>query len=120
MVSKTVITLCLISFTLTIDYSLSLISAEAYWVMMGGNKDLSGLIFGLYDASTIIISPLLAVYLGRFDGSYKGIFLWGLIINAVGNLLYALAYIASSWSLIVAGRVISGIGATVLPLAMVY
>ena len=117
--SHTLVIFCLLSFTLTIDYSISLISAEAYWVSMGGNDDLSGIIFGLYDASTIIITPILAIYIGK-GGSYKLMFICGLIINMLGNAVYALAYLASSWKMIVIGRTMSGIGSTVLPLLMVY
>src|SRR6218665_511977 len=94
---KIIAILCFLSFTLTIDYSLSLISEEAYWVSTGGNKRLSGVVFGLYDASPIVVAPLLAWYLGK-GGSYKKMFLIGLIINIVGNAFYAMADLVSRWS----------------------
>ena len=110
---------CLIAFTLTIDFSLSLISAQAYWIVTGGQKKIAGLVFGLYDASTICISPLLSIYIAK-GGSYNKIFVAGIVINFIGNLLYAIADYFSSWELIFAGRVVSGLGATCVPLLMVF
>jgi MFS family permease len=110
---------CLIAFTLTIDYSLSLISAQAYWVLMGGDKELSGLVFGLYDATTICITPLLAIYISK-GGSYNKMFVLGLIINMMGNIFYGLAFYAESWIFILVGRIIAGLGATCVPLLMVF
>jgi hypothetical protein len=43
-----------------------------------------------------------------------------LIINIIGNALYALAYIANTYFMILFGRAISGLGATTLPMLMVY
>jgi MFS family permease len=122
MVSTTVKVFCLLSFTLTIDYSLSLISAQAYWTATGGDKNLAGLIFGLYDASTIVVTPLLAYYLEKSSSPnrYKNMFIVGLVTNMLGNLVYAFAYSVKSWLMILLGRLVSGIGATVLPLLMVY
>lgn len=114
-----IVIFCLLAFALTIDYSLSLISTVAYWVDMGGNPDLSGLIFGLYDASTIIVVPILSFYL-ESGGSYKKMFIMGLAINIFGEVFYALANVAESWEMILAGRLIAGLGATVLPMIMVY
>jgi MFS family permease len=47
-------------------------------------------------------------------------FIVSLVINMIGNLIYALAYYADSWEMILIGRLVSGIGATALPLIMVY
>jgi MFS family permease len=116
---KIIAIFCLLSFTLTIDYSLSLISAEAYWIETGGNHHFSGLVFGIYDALTIFITPLIAIYIGK-NGSYKKIFIIGLIINILGNILYALAYFFHSWIMIISGRGLAGLGATTLPMLMVY
>jgi MFS family permease len=109
----------IIAFTLTIDYSLSLISTQAYWISMGGQKGLSGLVFGLYDAPTILFTPLLAYYIAK-GGSYGRMFMISLIINMFGNLLYALADYAETYVLIMLGRLVSGLGATCFPLIFVF
>lgn len=116
---KTIGIFCLLSFTLTIDYSLSLISTEAYWTRAGGDYHLTGFIFGVYDALTIFVTPLLSIYIGK-GGSYKKMFICGLIVNILGNVLYALAYICSNWIMILVGRTLAGLGATTLPMIMVY
>lgn len=110
---------CLIAFTLTIDYSLSLISAQAYWIQAGGRKELAGLVFGLYDAMTIIISPLFSIYITK-KGNYKTMFMIGLLINLTGNVFYAMTYYLMDPMMILIGRVISGIGASTVPLLMVF
>jgi MFS family permease len=120
MVSKIVAVFCFLSFTLSIDYSLSLISAQAYWIATGGNPTLTGLLFGIYDGPTIIVTPLLAIFLGKRKITYKTVFIVGLIINLLGNICYALADIAGSWLMVILGRGIAGIGASVLPLIMTY
>ena len=114
-----IIVFCILSFTLTIDYSLSLISAEAYWTQTGGNEHTAGFVFGIYDATTIFVTPLLALYIGK-GGSYKKMFIAGLIINIIGNALYALAYVFRRWEMIICGRGLAGLGATTLPMLMVY
>jgi len=118
--NKVIIILCLLSLTLTIDYSLSLISAVAYWINTGGNEKYAGLIFGIYDASTIFITPILAWKIEKSKWSYKMIFISSLIINIIGNASYSLANYFNKWQLIAIGRFVSGIGASVLPLLMVY
>lgn len=120
MVSKIIAVFCFLSFTLSIDYSLSLISAQAYWIANGGDQNLTGLLFGIYDGPTIIVAPLLAIILGKQVISYKTVFIIGLIINLIGNILYALADVSNSWLLIIIGRGVAGLGASVLPLIMTY
>lgn len=110
---------CLLALALSIDYSLSLITAQAYWMSLGGSQKLAGLAFGIYDASTFIFAPVLAVYISR-GHSYKRMFAIGLLINIVGNAVYALAYLANDPIMILAGRAISGLGAACLPFVMVY
>lgn len=86
---------------------------------MGGKKEMAGLVFGLYDASTICISPLLSLYIAK-GGSYNKMFITGIVINLLGNLFYALADYFSSWDMILAGRTVSGLGASCVPLLMVF
>lgn len=119
-INKIIIVFCTLSFALTIDYSLALITVQAYWVSSGGKEKLAGLIFGIYDMSTIIVSPLLALYLCK-NGSYKIMFLTSLVMNMIGNIIYILPNIFNlMWELILVGRLIAGIGASSLPLIMVY
>jgi MFS family permease len=112
-------TFCLLAFALSIDYSLSLITAQAYWVSLGGNPNLAGLVFGIYDASTFVFAPFLAIYISK-GYSYKKMFMTGLVINIIGNAIYALAYLANDRAMIIVGRAISGLGAACLPFIIVH
>lgn len=117
---ETVTVLCVLSFSLSIDYSLALISIHAYWISLGGKHNLSGLIFGLYDAPTIVFTPIFAWMLDKKIITYKKMFFGCVIANIIGNILYAMAYTAKSWELILTGRLIAGIGSSCLPLLMSY
>lgn len=115
-----IIVLCLISFALTIDYSLGLISLQAYWTKLGGTEKLVGFVFGLYDASTIFVTPLLALMINSNILKYKTVFMGSILINIIGNIFYGLANIVGLWIMIFIGRFISGVGAGSLPLLIVY
>ena len=117
---NTVTLLCILVFVLSIDYSLALISLQAYWIDTGGSHDLSGLVFGLYDGPTIIITPILAWLIDNRDLKYKTIFSSCIIANIIGNVIYATAYAANSWEMILIGRMVAGIGASCVPLVMCY
>jgi len=99
-----------LSFVLSIDYSLGLISTQAYWVGTHGNIKLCGLVFGLYDSLIIVSTPLLGWLQDYKEISYKKIFSICLIINMIGNLMYALADYNDTWVLILFGRLIGGLG----------
>lgn len=117
---NTTLIFCLIAFALSLDYSLGLISLQAYWIDTGGDKDLLGLIFGMYDGFTIVIAPIIAWLINHQRIKYKTVFIISLILNIVGNILYGCAHSAQSWVLILIGRIIAGIGATSLPVLTVY
>lgn len=117
---NTVLLFCLLSFALTIDYSLALISLEDYWSIVGGTEKLSGVVFGLYDGFTIVITPLVVWLINHNHIKYKSVFVTSLILNMTGNILYGLAHIGDSWMMIIIGRSIAGIGATSVPLLIVY
>ncbi len=117
---NTTFLLCLLSFALSIDYSIALITLQAYWTEVNGKDSMIGVIFGLYDGFVIIVTPIVALLLDRSYVSYKTIFITGLILNIIGNVLYSFAYVANTWVLILLGRIISGIGASILPLLVVY
>jgi hypothetical protein len=117
---NTTLVFCLISFALSIDYSLALISLEAYWIKTGGAKSLSGVAFGIYDCSTIFLTPMIAWFINNKNLRYKTVFKTGLLVNIGGNIIYSLAYQANSWMMILLGRGIAGMGAATFPLLMVY
>jgi MFS family permease len=116
----TVFVFCILSFTLSIDYSLSLISALAYWNDLGGNHNYGGLLFGVYDAFVIIITPILAKCVINKGQNYKKMFVFCLIVNLIGNVMYGIAGFIQSWIVLLVGRIVSGIGATCVPLIMVF
>jgi len=111
---------CVISFALSIDYSIGLISTQAYWERTGGNKNLAGLVFGLYDGFTIIVTPILAYLIDSKKLTYKSMFIGCTITNIIGNLIYIFAYFTSSWVMVLVGRTTAGIGASCVPLLMCY
>lgn len=117
---NTIFILCVISFTLSVDYSLGLVSTQSYWINTGGDKSLAGLIFGIYDGLTIIMTPLFAYLIDNKGMAYKKVFITCVISNIIGNLIYSLAHIADSWIMILIGRMLAGIGATCVPLLMLY
>ncbi len=117
---NTVLVFCVVSFTLSIDYSLGLISTQSYWINAGGSKSLSGLVFGLYDGIPIILTLPMAWLCDTGRLSYKKVIMCCLLINIIGNILYGSASIAKSWVMILIGRTIAGIGGTCLPLLMSY
>ena len=117
---NTTLVFCLIAFSLSIDYSLGLISIQAYWINTGGDKSLSGFVFGLYDGLTVILTPLVAWLINNYGLKYRLVFQISLIVNIIGNIIYSLAYEADTWIMILVGRGIAGMGASSLPLLMVY
>lgn len=117
---NTVLIFCLIAFALSLDYSLGLISLQAYWVDVGGANNLLGLVFGLYDGFTIIVTPLVAWLINHRYLKYKTVFIISLILNIIGNILYGFAHLAQTWIMILVGRIIAGLGAASLPVLIVY
>jgi hypothetical protein len=117
---NTTFVFCIISLTLSIDYSLGLISLQAYWIDTGGNKSLSGLVFGIYDGFTIVLTPLLAWLVNSKKITYKQAFIGGIVVNILGNIIYSFAYLANTWTMVLIGRGVAGMGACTLPLLMVY
>ena len=112
--------LCLISFALSIEYSLGLVSIQAYWADTGGSSSLSGLAFGIYNGLTIIFSPLLAWVIDNKIASYKSVYMLCILINVIGNCIYSFAHLANTWIMVLVGRGLAGIGATCVPLLMMY
>ena len=117
---NTIFVLCAISFTLSIDYSLGLVSTQAYWINTGGAKNLAGLVFGVYDGSSIIMTPLLSWLIDNKGFSYKYIFISCILLNIIGNSIYSFAHVADTWIMVITGRAIAGMGSTCVPLLMMY
>jgi len=116
----TTIVLCLIAFALSIDYSVGLITLQAYWKHVHGAESLFGVIFGLYDGFVIIVTPAIAWLLNNTKLKYKFVFIVGLLLNIIGNVVYSFAFALDTWVLILLGRAVSGIGASVVPLLIMY
>lgn len=87
---------------------------------MGGDDNMLGVVFGIYDGLTIIVAPLMALIADYDVMKYRTIFLLSIVINIIGNLLYSLAYVFTSWIMILLGRIVAGFGASTLPLIIVF
>lgn len=117
---NTILVLCLIALALSLDYSIGLITLQAYWSHVNGNSNMFGVIFGLYDGFVIFITPIVAWLLNKNYLKYKLVFIVGLSLNLIGNVIYSFAFALDTWVLILLGRAISGIGASALPLLIMY
>ena len=119
--TKSLITLCALSLNLCLDYSLSSISLQAYWLTLGGDPDWTGFVFGAYDLLTIIIAPSISWIVSRYKyTSFRYMFIYAVLLNLSGNILYSVAGYFNEWLLLFSGRIIAGCGASFLPLIMVY
>lgn len=108
----------MISTVLSLDFSLSLLTFQSYWLSVGGGEHLSGFAFGSYDLVGIIGAPLSGWMSDRIG--MKSVFVFGLLFNIVGNIGYAFAGFFRSYYVLLSGRFVSGIGASVLGLTLAY
>ncbi|XP_028409700.1 uncharacterized protein LOC114532407 [Dendronephthya gigantea] len=106
------------SFALSLDYSSTLVSIEEYWLNLGGQPSVYGVVFGSYALAQIVSSPIFG-YLADRKGT-KFALCVSILINACGNALYGLAYVLDSKQAAVWGRFLSGFGAGSLILGIVH
>ena len=112
------LTIYYLSFALSLDYSATLVSIEEYWLTLGGEPSVYGVVFGSYALAQIVSSPIFG-YLADRRGT-KFALCVSVVVNACGNALYGLAYTLDSKHAAVWGRFLSGFGAGSLILGIVH
>ena len=112
------LTIYYLSFALSLDYSATLVSIEEYWLTLGGEPLAYGVVFGSYALAQILSSPIFG-YLADRRGTKFALCL-SIVVNAVGNTLYGLAYALESKHAAVLGRFVSGFGSGSLILGIVH
>jgi len=115
-------TWCLAAFALvlSLDYSITLISLQPYWLALHGPRQMEGFTFGCYDVFPMFVAPLLAVTQDYSCFRFRTIFLICGLANCAGNVAYALAGLFNRWELMLAGRILAGIGSSAISVVLAY
>lgn len=88
-------------------------SIQALYYLVQGPQHLYGLTFGSYDLAAVVFAPLFGLWVDR-TMKFKSSTLLGVILNAVGNFIYAFTVLAGKWYLMIISRLIAGAGSAVL------
>mmetsp|Transcript_6034 Transcript_6034/g.9387 ORF Transcript_6034/g.9387 Transcript_6034/m.9387 type:complete len:477 (+) Transcript_6034:59-1489(+) len=98
------------------DFMVTFLGVILYWLELGGEPQLSGLVLGLYGGVSALSSVLLGFVSDRYGE--KIVFLGCLILNIGGNLMYFFASIgfhesdqSSGQALLIASRILCGFSA---------
>jgi MFS family permease len=111
--------LLITGFALAIDFTMAMMSIQAFYYSLSGPQSLYGLTFGSYDLTALISAPILGFLADKFH-TFKILFAACFLINACGNLIYAFAYLANAWWMMLLARLVAGIGAGALGLGSSY
>lgn len=107
-----------VAFTMAFDFMAVFITIYFYWsVELGGDYHWYGFAFACYDLAQFVAAPFLGYWADM--RSLKEVFVVSTAVNAVGNIIYALAYKSGPWLLIV-GRMVAGAGAGNLAITLAY
>ena len=105
--------------SLAIDYTMAMMSIQTLYYALQGPDHLYGLTFGSYDLTGMIMAPFFGFWSDRTK-TFKLPFATGSAINVAGNLVYAFAYLANGWWMMLLGRLLAGIGLATLGLGSGY
>lgn len=105
--------------SLAIDYTMAMMSIQALYYALQGPDHLYGLTFGSYDLTGMIMAPFFGFWSDRTK-TFKLPFATGSAVNVAGNLVYAFAYLANGWWMMLLGRLLAGIGLATLGLGSGY
>ncbi len=111
--------LLITGFALAIDFTMAMMSIQAFYYALGGPQRLYGLTFGSYDLTALIAAPILGILSDRYS-VFKILFVCCFLINAAGNLIYAFTFLADRWWMMLVARLVAGFGAGALGLGSSY
>ena len=75
---------------------MAMMSIQAFYYSLRGPQNLYGLTFGMYDLGALFSAPLLGLLSDQFH-VFKVLFVGCLVLNAVGNLIYAFTFLSDAW-----------------------
>ncbi|PSC76881.1 major facilitator superfamily domain-containing 8-like [Micractinium conductrix] len=116
---RSLLALVVMGFGLALDFTLSLMSIQPLFYVVGGPQSLYGFVFGCYDLSAMLFAPLFGVWTDR-SGRYKAAIQVGAAVNAAGNLVYAFTVLADQWWIMAVARLVAGVGAATLGIGSSY
>eukprot|EP00996_Jenningsia_fusiforme_P000134 NODE_1095_length_1708_cov_33.107896_g971_i0.p1 GENE.NODE_1095_length_1708_cov_33.107896_g971_i0~~NODE_1095_length_1708_cov_33.107896_g971_i0.p1 ORF type:complete len:500 (+),score=62.74 NODE_1095_length_1708_cov_33.107896_g971_i0:97-1596(+) len=103
---------------MVLDFTVSLMSIQALWYLLGGSQAWYGFAFGCYDLTQLIFAPMLGVWADARN--VKEVLLVTLAINVAGNALYGMSFYLDHAIYIVIARLISGAGSANISVAFTY
>jgi len=111
--------LLITGFALAIDFTMAMMSIQTFYYVLDGPERLYGLTFGSYDLTALLFAPVLGFISDKLS-IFKVLFIMCFAFNAAGNLVYAFAYLAGHWWMMLLARLLAGIGASALGLGSSY
>ena len=109
----------MIGFALAIDFTMSMMSIQTFYYVLNGPQNLYGFTFGSYDLAALISAPVLG-YLSDHLAKFKILIGVCLVLNGIGNLIYAFTYLGNKWWMMLISRLVAGSGAAALALGSSY
>ncbi len=106
-------------FALAIDFTMAMMSIQAFYYALGGPERLYGFTFGSYDLTALIAAPILGILSDRYS-RFKILFVTCFLVNAAGNLIYAFSFLEGHWWMMLLARLVAGLGAGALGLGSSY
>lgn len=116
---RSFLALMLAGAALAVDYTMAMMSIQTLYYALQGPDHLYGLTFGSYDLTGMLLAPVFGFWSDK-TGWFKIPFQTGAVVNMAGNLIYAFAYLANGWYMMLIGRLIGGIGLATLGLGSGY
>ena len=111
--------LLITGFALAIDFTMAMMSIQAFYYALGGPERLYGFTFGSYDLAALIAAPILGILSDKYS-IFKILFMACFLVNAAGNLIYAFSFLEGHWWMLLLARLVAGLGAGALGLGSSY
>jgi len=99
-------------FLIYLYYSIVIPTAHDYSASLGAPTGFAGVLVGSTSVGAAVVAPLFRFLLKR---SYAMALLVQIGVMLIGSIIYALAGLANTWSLLLVGRVIGGLGGSWYP-----
>ncbi|KAK4537673.1 hypothetical protein CDCA_CDCA13G3698 [Cyanidium caldarium] len=103
---------------LVFDFTATLMSIQALFYLLQAPSRLYGLTFAAYDITQFLFSPAYGLWADAYGLRLPQ--LTGILVNQLGNILYAFTVLSKEWYVILIARFISGAGAAVLFTGLFY